>query len=57
MMMPRRSTGGGVAQLGEHFHGMEGVMGSSPIASTISQFFREFSCKPARIWSSKKSCF
>jgi hypothetical protein len=26
---------GGVAQLGEHFHGMEGVVGSIPIASTI----------------------
>ena len=25
---------GGVAQLGEHFHGMEGVVGSIPIAST-----------------------
>ena len=26
---------GGVAQLGEHLHGMQGVVGSNPISSTI----------------------
>ena len=28
---------GGIAQLAEHLHGMQGVMGSNPITSTNSQ--------------------
>lgn len=30
---------GGVAQLGERLHGMQEVVGSSPIVSIVSQLF------------------